>query len=121
MSCDSIKDLKIIILFSAGKKLNILERILSFLFVSKHVLFNVYQILNLRLFYSKEFYRFASQILLFPMLINISSERSSGAYVPTLPFRMGDSHFEKRAPVLPALSEMGYSRKKRNRGSGGSV
>ena len=55
-------------------------------------------------FYSKEFYSFASQILLFPMLINISSERSSGAYVPTLPFRMGDSHFEKRAPVFPALS-----------------
>ena len=53
------------------------------------------------------------------MLINISSERSSGGYVPTLPFRMGDSHFEKRAPVFPALSEMGYSRKKTKQGERG--
>ena len=55
------------------------------------------------------------------MLINISSERSSGAYVPTLPFRMGDSHFEKRAPVFPALSEMGYSKKKNETGGAGGV
>ena len=39
LNCDSIKDLKTILIFLAGEKLRILERTLSFLFAFEQILF----------------------------------------------------------------------------------
>ena len=74
LNWDSIKDLKIILLSSADKKLCILERTLNFLFAFKQILFTcLSNVKSLSLVIPRSSTFLLSQILLFPMLKNISS------------------------------------------------